>query len=575
MAIPVIFLAFANDEDQHLPLLEEERRRVSGHLLPLASKNYFQLYTEPSARIQDITRNIIQFKDRIHIFHYGGHAESEQLLLADQEANADGVAQLLARQSNLKLVFLNGCSTKAQVKLLLDLGIPAVIATSVPVEDPAAKAFADVFYDALASDHTIEESFKLAAANHRTRKNILPEIHRGQGRAAALPAEEDLPWGLYVKDDTSDVLEWKLPTREVSSFIVRGAGKSYGRDRTINEMLIQSIANTIESYSPKVQMVVAGARRRRPSLRDLRAAVIDSFPTPMGTHLRKLLLSEEISTDRLQKIINVYNVSVQLLCYVLLSQLWDEKHTKGKIVVPEDQRAVLNAFFNLQEVEYPVYDYAQLIGAIGDIFMANEIEPFLEEFAALRKEFYGNKPFHDAYQFLEEMKKELQGTIKADEIESFCVQAEDHLCEIFTQIGFAAKYTLAAIKTIEIEKQRHEAPHFNHNLVILDRVTASFGILDESFSYDKYSENACVILLRSDEGLYPYLNLSPFVIDENALTGQHNSKIYFLQFFKVNDTQYILTDNLKDTLIVNDKVYPSVNKQLKLFKRAILESHDE
>jgi hypothetical protein len=50
----------------------------------------------------------------------------------------------------------------------------------------------------------------------------------------------------------------------------------------------------------------------------LRAAVVDAFPTPIGTHLRKLLLLEAAGVERLAKIVDVYAVASELLAYILL-----------------------------------------------------------------------------------------------------------------------------------------------------------------------------------------------------------------------------------------------------------------
>ncbi len=569
MENPVVFLAFANDNDNHLPLLDEERRVISDHLLPLANNNFIQLFVEPTAQITDLTKYITDFKNRVIVFHYGGHASSSRIFLTDQEADAQGVALLLGQQENLKLVFLNGCSTLEQVDLLFSHGIPAVIATSVPVEDPSAREFADKFYAALGRDHSIEEAFNLAAANHQMRGKDLPVIHRGLQLNNS--QEESMPWGLYVSEEHADVLQWKIPKKMASSFIVRGAQMSYSNRGSINEKLIETIANTIESYSQKVQGLVAEARRRRrkPKMRDLRAAVIDSFPTPLATHLRKLLLSEEISTMRLRKIVNVYSVSVRMLSYVLLAQLWDELHRDPDFHIPPDQRSLIDEFFHLSAESALDFDYVKLIRAIGDSLEANDKEPFVKEFLQLRKEFYENKAFEEAYLFLEEMREELRSSIDADEIESFCVQAEDQLCEIFTHIGFSANYTMVAVKNIELEKRRHYDPEFRHNIVILDRITASFGILDEALITNGFVENECVVLLSNEEELSPYLNLSPFIIDENALSGQHNSKIFFLEYFVGNAIHYQLTDNLKDRLVVNDNQYPSVYDQMEEYKKLI------
>ena len=45
-------------------------------------------------------------------------------------ADAAGLAAFLGQQRGLQLVFLNGCSTQAQVKGLLEAGVGVVIATA-------------------------------------------------------------------------------------------------------------------------------------------------------------------------------------------------------------------------------------------------------------------------------------------------------------------------------------------------------------------------------------------------------------------------------------------------------------
>jgi hypothetical protein len=54
--------------------------------------------------------------------------------LNDTEASFEEMASEIAgrNKDSLQLIFLNGCSTLAQVDHLLKLGVPAVIATSAP-----------------------------------------------------------------------------------------------------------------------------------------------------------------------------------------------------------------------------------------------------------------------------------------------------------------------------------------------------------------------------------------------------------------------------------------------------------
>src|SRR5207253_2413236 len=90
--------------------------------------------------IRDLVRGLQLYRDQVAVFHYGGHAGDYELLLQSPDggrvvADAGGLAGLFGTQRNLKLVFLNGCSTYGHVEGLLAAGVPAVIATSRPVED--------------------------------------------------------------------------------------------------------------------------------------------------------------------------------------------------------------------------------------------------------------------------------------------------------------------------------------------------------------------------------------------------------------------------------------------------------
>jgi len=560
MKQPVVFLAFANDKDDHLPLLDEERKVINGHLLPLANQQFLQLVVEPSATTKDLSKYITDLKDRVQVFHYGGHAGSQEIFLQDQAANADGVAQLLALQKELKVVFLNGCSTRAQVGLLQELGIPAVIATSVPIADQAARTFSDTFYRALAEDHTLEEAYKIAAANHLMTTGQAAGINRG---VRVRKEEVDpLPWGLYITEGKEAVLNWKIPRQSAASFIVRGAGLKYQSGVVINQKLVMTIANAIAPYSRGIQLILdeAKSKGREPKMRDLRVAVIDSFPTPIGMHLRKLLIVEEIGTDRLQKIVNLYQVSAQFLAYVLLAQIWDEKYSNPNYPILPITQTTLKTYLTLSNADSQTYNFVNLIQALGDTLAESSTPLFVEEFATLRKEYQEEPELKNAVFFLEEMKRELAGAVAADEIESFCVQGEDKLCEIFKHIGFAAKYTLATIKTIELIKPRHASPRFKHNLVVLNQLTAAIGVLDDVLETTEYTDNNSVILMRDEETVSPSLNLSPFILDENALSGQQNSKLFFFTSKEAKQLNFILIDNLKDSLVINRENYPHISE---------------
>ena len=167
MSLPLIYLAFANDLSSPLEALTREHDSIRELLMEGVNNQCYQLYPEPFATIEKVASGLAAFKDRVHLFHFGGHAGGRQLILTGQVANSDGIANMLAQQKNLKLVFLNGCSTSEQVRLLLELGVPAVIATSAPIDDERAVSFARQFYLALANRHSIGEGFRQASVHKR------------------------------------------------------------------------------------------------------------------------------------------------------------------------------------------------------------------------------------------------------------------------------------------------------------------------------------------------------------------------------------------------------------------------
>ena len=86
----------------------------------------------------------------------------------------------------MKVVFLNGCSTRPQVKYLLESNVPAVIATARPIDDTIARKLSVAFYKALtkggdeiAGGRNIRGAFESAkgfiAAGHggRTREFVV------------------------------------------------------------------------------------------------------------------------------------------------------------------------------------------------------------------------------------------------------------------------------------------------------------------------------------------------------------------------------------------------------------------
>ncbi|MBL0112495.1 MAG: CHAT domain-containing protein [Saprospiraceae bacterium] len=216
---PVIFLAFANnkvDNAQYLRNLSLEQRGIRTALSEAVSKGLCEVIERSSSTISDI---IDVFQDpiygpRISIFHYGGHADGFSLLLESEDGSKalthkEGLVPFFARQENLKLIFLNGCSSEGQATDLLKSGIPAVIGTTASINDEIATSLATRFYSSLGDGSSIEKAWADATDEVKIKNGT------GNTRALYWPGKQEVndrfPWVIQFKPGAEIIKEWNLP----------------------------------------------------------------------------------------------------------------------------------------------------------------------------------------------------------------------------------------------------------------------------------------------------------------------------------------------------------------------------
>jgi hypothetical protein len=172
---PTFFLAFANSAANPLPNLAWEAALIREALQRAKEKG---LCNEPIGREHCTPGELLTvFRNQddanpITALHYGGHASGVQLDMEPVQetpgkAHAEGLAQFLgvqARSKGLHLVFLNGCSTQEQARLLLREGVRAVIVTDHRIDDDIAAQFAGLFYQELAAGKDLATAFECQRA---------------------------------------------------------------------------------------------------------------------------------------------------------------------------------------------------------------------------------------------------------------------------------------------------------------------------------------------------------------------------------------------------------------------------
>lgn len=228
MSQPIILLAFANEQgngDAYLRNLPRELNRLKSVLEPAEEAGLCKVEILPNATLSQIF-DVFQktkYRNRIAIFHYGGHSDSFELLLEHESgtsaaAHGEGLIPFLAGQRSLQLIFLNGCYSIHQARELADRGVPAVIGAVPAVNDQLATDLAGRFYQALAQGHNIgraweEATYYLRAdrgdgdALYRTDASTMTAL-RGAGR---VKTHSRFPWEIQYRPGVEAVRDWNLP----------------------------------------------------------------------------------------------------------------------------------------------------------------------------------------------------------------------------------------------------------------------------------------------------------------------------------------------------------------------------
>jgi hypothetical protein len=215
--LPIIFLTFANDKvDDALYLrnLPKELHGIRTALAKAEKAGLCKVIERTAATVNDIF-DIFQdprYKDRIAIYHYGGHASGNQLMLETLDgghgaSHSEGLVPFLGRQKGLQLAFFNGCSSQEQALELSEAGVPAVVGTSSAINDQIATELSDRFYNGIASGNTIYQAW-LEAIDILKTKN---DTKKRKGLKLRRDKSNDFPWNMYIRDGAEIVKEWNLP----------------------------------------------------------------------------------------------------------------------------------------------------------------------------------------------------------------------------------------------------------------------------------------------------------------------------------------------------------------------------
>lgn len=594
-----IYLAFANDRKDHLPNLKEEDEGVSHYLARREAKAHFSVGKDSFAELPRVVEYLLLFRHQLLVFMYSGHAGRNRLLMEDAPANAKGIAQLLGRCPQLKLVILNGCSTHGQVEELHRNGVPVVISTSALVGDRAATQFAISFFQEFCEQKAgLEAAFDagVSAASSATTRELNPEKSRAIVPRSSLSQKETPLWSISYKSEAAAkaYANWKLPEEQL------------GQVHEPNELLIDQLMEALAPFNQEIKATLEEEQwGNQQDIDTRRQLVLKYLPHPVSEQLRKLVTPkshnqgetffDEPGAKRLQQIATTFSITVEFILFTMLAQLWEElvqARTAKLNMVPQDLADLQQLFKAKAQGMDASTDYLAILQSLDDLFQENDLQWFIPEIQDWIAQWKNPSRFAEACLFLETVQHRLNEEVFSDgeklgasEAALLSIQAEEELAVFFGEICFLAQYTLASVNEIAVIKNRvMRKAKFTHNLFRLiqqfeKKLTAKFEARNKPFSNDS------VLLIRWDGNeKYDFnrlkeedvLNLSPFVIDVNSYKEKAKiTKLHFFDSYLRYNGSYVFKHAYKPSEILQvdkkSKNYALLHQQFDNFSKLVFQ----
>ena len=602
----VIFMAYANSDQQPLKLIRKEYEDVYGVLTDNYVQDSYCIHRDNFTSISSMNEYLGKFSCEIAVFSYSGHAGDKHVLLDDKLSNAEGLVEQLGGSVNsgaLKLVLLNGCSTAGQVKRLLEIGVPVVVATNAPVDDQSATEFAIRFFSNLFEK---ELSFKLAfedamgPAKSGTAANLNGMRHIAIDQ---LGVNEPL-WGIYGKPHDLDTNPFTNKSQPQAPFIP-------------NARLFNFLFDVFNKAGNPETLALKKREDENEIVEDFvkRDALLYSIPFPIAANLQNLVNIQASQNDYknedeyrmkwLAQAGQLYHVTSEFMGLIIIAQLWETKLRFSDIEIPDELQKALKEFFYLKSEDRAVYDYIPLTRMIREFLDSlshtKEIRFFVEEQLILKDIVLPGFSFAEACGFLLRLHRDSLAKKKRKNLQKDCERAEDHLCNFFNEMGFLYRYHLTSITQIDILKYRHlptAMAQYKHQIIKLMRPLKS-AEEQTFFQYfmPTFLDNWTVVLIKNkkekirnasakeiDIETLDFLNLSPFVIDRLVFEEKRDkSSLMFFNRYWDNDDIYEFNDascpmksndhfRVMKMNLTNKKKYEleSIRVQFKAFREEVL-----
>ena len=520
-----LLLLTANDPDQHLPLLTQEGKDLQ-RLLNAAPRKNYQVVLSPESDAEDLIKELNAPGRQIEVLHYAGHADGAQLRLRDGDASAEALANKLRTVGTVKLVFLNGCATRRQLRFFHAAGIPFVIATTRKVADERAFWVATQLYQYLTLGRTLQQAFAEVVADAGLQHKSVDLATRGLALGDG-PEEEALLWGLYPRPGV-EAEDYSLPFAAHS-----GPATTELNHTVFLNTLVYALEKTDTPAFAGIRRI-AETQRRTPVLDKTKMGELTrALPLTLGGRIRQIMSKAEVEGEYYRELLYDYCILFETLLHhtvaMLTAQLWQHKTLAFAQQTPE--RENLAAFWQQNRLLRSPREYAaQVAGLLHWLQSANIAPPFSPTQLDQLSAYLRSTEFEAAADFFHRQKTQHHQRVRLQEAESLetCYYAQQHIGTCFRALHFVAGFAMASVRGINVV-------NFRHVPLVIDNMVSRLTLSEPEptpVAGIRMLENKSVLSYQTDSGLLEDIldvvepmSLFPFVIDRNVFTGKPNTEV--------------------------------------------------
>ncbi len=303
--------------------------------------------------------------------------------------------------------------------------------------------------------------------------------------------------------------------------------------KPLNEHLSKALISAIRPHSPTATRfwekaeAIPNWETNAQASNKAKEILAYSFVGVIGIQLSKLFaigkedFSENIQNKFIEKCVQVAKRSLDLVVFALVSQIWESQKTRPRTFSPAQTRA-LQDFFD-RPFEPSISGQMGLFQTLHELFTEHGLPLPFPELQGFAPHFQPGDVFHTACQQLQQLSErwDKKSCTPAD-----CAAAEQALADLLAALHFLAACRMASIKRIGYWQIRTATPKFMHRYAALGMDNKA-NVDAEKINFTTDTVHTDSVLLYHSERYQENLNLSPFVIDYNALTLESGAKICF------------------------------------------------